>query len=215
MKKILIIEDQAAMRKNIAFILEMEGFATCSAANGREGVETARAEKPDLILCDVMMPEMDGYGVVQALRKEPAFAMVPFIFLTAKSDRNDIRAGMNLGADDYLTKPVVHEELMSAVRTRLNRAGIVKSALKQAGTFAPDFENTAPLIQAFGLTPREAEVMSWVAQGKSNSDIATLLEMSERTVKHHIGQCFQKMSVENRSTATLLVVETLSKQGSK
>jgi DNA-binding NarL/FixJ family response regulator len=211
MKKILIIEDQASMRKNIAFILEMEGFKTCSAANGREGVAAAKAEKPDLILCDVMMPEMDGYGVVQTLRADPAFAMTPFIFLTARSDRNDIRTGMNSGADDYLTKPVVHNELMAAVRSRLERANVVQSAIQEAGVFNPDFDNYAPLQAAFGLTPREAEVMAWVAQGKSNADIGTLLEMSERTVKHHVSQCFQKMGVENRSAATLTAVEVLSR----
>lgn len=211
MKKILIIEDQASMRKNIAFILEMEGFKTCSAANGREGVEVAKAQKPDLILCDVMMPELDGYGVVQTLRADPAFAMTPFIFLTAKSDRNDIRTGMNSGADDYLTKPVVHNELMAAVRSRLDRANVVQSAIQEAGVFNPNFDNYQPLQAAFGLTPREAEVMAWVAQGKSNADIGTLLDMSERTVKHHVSQCFQKMGVENRSAATLTAVEVLSR----
>jgi DNA-binding NarL/FixJ family response regulator len=212
--KILIIEDQAAMRKNIAMILEMEGFKVCAAANGREGVEAARRERPDLILCDVMMPELDGYGVIQALRQDAAFATTPFIFLTAKSDRGDLRAGMNLGADDYLTKPVVHDELMAAVRSRLNRAGAVQQVITEAGTFTLDFDNHAPLIAAFGLTPREAEVLSWVAQGKGNADIGILLNMTERTVKQHVSVCFQKMGIENRSAATLATVETLSGQRS-
>ncbi len=212
MKKILIIEDQASMRKNIAFILDLEGYKTCAAANGREGIALAKAEKPDLILCDVMMPEIDGYGVVEALRKEPAFATTPFIFLSAKSDRGDIRSGMNLGADDYLTKPVVHEELMAAVRSRLDRAGAVKEVIKEAGTFTLDFDNQAPLIAAFGLTPREAEVLAWVAQGKGNADIGVLLEMTERTVKQHVSACFQKMGIENRSAATLSAIEVLSGQ---
>lgn len=212
MKKILIIEDQASMRKNIAFILEMEGFKTSSAANGKEGIACAKDEKPDLILCDVMMPEVDGYGVLQALRQDPGFATTPFIFLTAKSDRNDVRTGMNLGADDYLTKPIVHEELMAAVRSRLERAGAVQQVISEAGTFAPDFENFAPLISAFGLTPREAEVIAWVAQGKGNAEVGILLGMTERTAKQHVSACFQKMGVENRSAATLMAVEVLSGQ---
>ena len=101
-KKILIIEDQAPMRRNVALMLELEGYQTCVAENGRVGVEVARREKPDLVLCDVMMPELDGYGVVQALREDEDFANTPFIFLTAKSDKADVRVGMNFGADDYL-----------------------------------------------------------------------------------------------------------------
>jgi len=97
------------------------------------------------------------------------------------------------------------------VRSRLERANVVQSAIQEAGVFNPNFDNYVPLQTTFGLTPREAEVMAWVAQGKSNGDIATLLDMSERTVKHHVSQCFQKMGVENRSAATLMAVEVLSR----
>lgn len=214
MKKILIIEDQAPMRRNVALLLEMEGYQTCMATNGREGVEVARKEKPDLILCDVMMPELDGYGVVTALRADETFATTPFIFLTAKSDRSDVRTGMNFGADDYLTKPIVREDLLAAIKTRLERAKTFQKQLDEAGTFNPDFENHTPLQKAFGLTAREAEVLIWVAQGKSNADVAAILGMSEKTAKQHLGTCFQKMGVENRSAAALAAVEVLS-AGSK
>ncbi|MBL9116859.1 MAG: response regulator transcription factor [Verrucomicrobiaceae bacterium] len=210
-KRILIIEDQAPMRRNIALLLQMEGFETFTAANGKEGLAAAQKEKPDLILCDVMMPELDGYGVIQALRQDPAFVTTPFIFLTAKSDRNDLRTGMNYGADDYLTKPVVREDLLAAVQSRLAKAGAMQRALDEAGTFAPDFENLGALQEAFGLTAREAEVLSWVAQGKSNADVASILGMSEKTAKQHLGVCFQKMGVESRNAATLAAVEVLGK----
>lgn len=206
MKTILLIEDQASMRKNIAFILEMEGFRVTAATNGREGIEAARAAKPDLILCDVMMPEMDGHEVLRALREDPDFALTPFVFLTAKGTREDIRQGMDIGADDYLSKPVVHDELMSAVRARLERG----ERLRNAVGGPPDFERLDRLQAAFGLTPREAEVLAWVARGKSNHDIGLLLDMSERTAKHHVSQCLLKMSCENRSSATLLAIEALS-----
>jgi DNA-binding NarL/FixJ family response regulator len=209
-KKILIIEDQAPMRRNVALLLEMEGYETCTASNGREGIEVAKREKPDFILCDVMMPELDGHGVVTALRADDNFATTPFIFLTAKSDRGDVRAGMNHGADDYLTKPIVREDLLAAIKTRLERAKSFEKQLNEAGAFNPDFENHEPLQKAFGLTAREAEVLIWVAQGKSNADVASILGMSEKTAKQHLGTCFQKMGVENRSAAALAAVEVLS-----
>lgn len=209
-KKILIIEDQAPMRRNVALMLELEGYKTCVAENGRVGIEVARKEQPDLILCDVMMPEIDGYGVVQALREEPAFANTPFIFLTAKIDRADVRIGMNFGADDYLTKPVVREDLLAALETRLARADVLRQRIKDNSGFNPDFERPDLLQKAFGLTPRESEVLLWVAQGKSNGDVAAILEMSEKTAKQHLGTCFQKMGVEGRNAATVMALEVLS-----
>lgn len=211
-QKILIIEDQAPMRRNVALLLQMEGYRTCTAENGRTGLEVARRERPDLILCDVMMPELDGYAVVQELREDEAFAHTPFIFLTAKSDRGDVRVGMNFGADDYLTKPVVRDDLLAAVQSRLARAEAMGQRLARAsaGGFNPDFSSHVPLQQAFGLTPREAEVLLWVAQGKSNADVAAILGMSEKTAKQHLGTCFQKMGVEGRNAASLLAVEVLN-----
>lgn len=209
-KKILIIEDQAPMRRNVALMLQLEGYQTCVAENGRVGVEVARKERPDLILCDVMMPEMDGHGVIQALREDELFDNTPFIFLTAKSDKNDIRIGMNYGADDYLAKPVVRDDLLAAVQTRLARAEAMQQRLAQSSSFSPDFARLDLLQKAWGLTAREAEVLSWVAQGKSNADVSAILEMSEKTAKQHLGVCFQKMGVESRNAATVMALEVLS-----
>lgn len=119
MHKILVIEDEPQMRRNILTILEMENFEALGAENGRIGLEMIHASRPDLILCDVMMPELDGYGVLKAMRAEPAIAEIPFVFLTAKGEKADFRTGMNMGADDYLTKPVIVEDLLKAVRIRL------------------------------------------------------------------------------------------------
>jgi DNA-binding NarL/FixJ family response regulator len=214
-KKILIIEDQAPMRRNIGLMLQLEGYAVVSAENGRIGLEMARKENPDLILCDVMMPELDGYGVVQALREDPDFAATPFIFLTAKSDRGDVRIGMNFGADDYLTKPVVRDDLLAAVLVRLNKASAVQERIAEAeagsGGFNPDFSSHEPLVKALNITPREAEVLLWVAQGKSNADVASILGMSEKTAKQHMGNLFVKLGLENRNAAAMRAVEVLSR----
>ena len=109
--KILIIEDDAGIRRSLALSLKTEGYAVTEAANGRIGLELAAAEAPALIICDINMPEMDGYEVVTALRRDSKLASIPFVFLTARGERAEIRRGMNLGADDYLTKPFTREEL--------------------------------------------------------------------------------------------------------
>jgi len=212
MNKILIIEDQPQMRKNLATILEMENFQVVVAENGRRGVDLALQAPPDLVICDVMMPELDGYGALQALRAEAATATIPFIFLTAKGDKLELRKGMNLGADDYLTKPVSRDDLLAAVKTRLARrqahANEIESA-KSNGGFNPDFSSTKPLL-TLGLTEREAEVLLWVAQGKSNCDVAVILGMAEKTVKKHMGNIFDKLGIEGRNAASVRALEVLN-----
>ncbi|HET7180271.1 MAG TPA: response regulator, partial [Chryseosolibacter sp.] len=105
MNTILVIEDNEEMAENIVGILELANYNVLSAPNGKMGVVLAQQHLPDLVLCDVMMPELDGYGVLHILNKNPETAGIPFIFLTAKADKSDFREGMNLGADDYITKP--------------------------------------------------------------------------------------------------------------
>lgn len=121
MKKILLIEDNLEMRENICEILSLSGYQVLAAENGKIGIEIAKKEKPNLILCDIMMPDLDGYGVLHILGKDPELGTIPFIFLTAKVEKNDVRKGMNLGADDYLTKPMEESELINAIETRLKR----------------------------------------------------------------------------------------------
>ena len=205
MKKILVIEDEPEMRRNLTTILRLEKFHALAAENGRVGTELARKEKPDLILCDVMMPELDGYGVIAALRADAETAAIPFIFLTAKGEKPDIRAGMNLGADDYLTKPVAKVDLLAAIRSRLERA-----AQQATPAFMPNFSSAKPLENVLGLTPRVAETLLWLAQGKTNSDIATILGNSESTVKKHVLEIFNQLGVETRTAASLRALEVLS-----
>ena len=122
MKKILIIEDHEDIRENLAEILDLAGYETFTAENGKMGVEIAEKERPDLVLCDVMMPVLDGYGTLSILHKKQATADIPFIFLTAKSEKADFRYGMNLGADDYITKPFESNELLKVVELRLAKS---------------------------------------------------------------------------------------------
>jgi CRP-like cAMP-binding protein/AmiR/NasT family two-component response regulator len=121
MKTILLIEDNEVIRENTAEILELTGYEVHTAENGKIGVEKALKVKPDLVICDIMMPVLDGYGVLHIFNKNPQLTGIPFIFLTAKSERSDFRKGMELGADDYLMKPFEESELLSAVEGRLNR----------------------------------------------------------------------------------------------
>ena len=122
---ILVIDDNEDIRENTAEILDLAGYKTFIAENGKKGVEIALREKPSLIICDIMMPELDGYGVLHMIRKNQETEHTPFIFLTAKTERNDFRKGMEMGADDYITKPFEDIELLNAVEIRLKKSAIL------------------------------------------------------------------------------------------
>ncbi|WP_421811571.1 response regulator [Flagellimonas sp.] len=131
MKKILLVEDDTSLRENIAELLELSGFSVYSASNGRIAVDMAKKNLPDLVLCDIMMPEMDGYGVLEQLSSDQNTRHIPFIFVSAKTEKQDVRRGMNLGADDYLTKPFEEEELLTAIRCRLEKAEQMNAMFKE------------------------------------------------------------------------------------
>lgn len=131
MTTVLIIEDQSDVRENIEAILGLEGYETLTAENGVIGLELAKKSRPDLILCDVMMPKLDGYGVLEELRQSASTASIPFIFLTAKAERNSLRSAMELGADDYLTKPFTLEELLNAIAARLAKHSAIEADVAQ------------------------------------------------------------------------------------
>ncbi|NER36531.1 MAG: hybrid sensor histidine kinase/response regulator [Oscillatoria sp. SIO1A7] len=126
MKKILVIEDEEQVRENLVDLLDAEDYEAIGAENGRVGVSRATGELPDLILCDVMMPELDGYGVIDELRQNPDTATIPFIFLTAKAEKADRAKGMELGADNYLAKPFTREELLAAIAARLGKQAAIE-----------------------------------------------------------------------------------------
>lgn len=126
MKKVLLIEDDTALRENTAELLELSNYEVITAANGRIGIDLALKNSPDIIVCDIMMPEVDGYGVLEKLAADSKTSQIPFIFLSAKTEHKEIRKGMNLGADDYLTKPFEEQELFNAIESRLAKATLLK-----------------------------------------------------------------------------------------
>ncbi len=131
MKTILLIEDDTALRENTAELLELSDYKVITSPNGKVGIVKAKEEKPDIIVCDIMMPEVDGYGVLEALANDKTTNQIPFIFLSAKTEHKEIRKGMDLGADDYLTKPFDEEELLSAIESRLAKAQILATMLQE------------------------------------------------------------------------------------
>jgi signal transduction histidine kinase len=159
MPKILVIEDELGVRENLKDLLDAEDFEVFTAVDGKEGVELAKTHLPDLIICDVMMPELDGFGVLAALRQDPSTATIPFIFLTAKVDKSDLRHGMSLGADDYITKPFSRPELLQAISIRLEKQATINNQqtqkldeLRSSITLSLPHELRTPLNGILGLS---------------------------------------------------------------
>ena len=153
MKRILVIDDEPAMRRNIGKILRLEAFDVFEADNGATALELVHTQRPDLILCDISMADIDGHTVLSRLRENPKTARIPFIFLTARGERSDVRTGMRLGADDYLIKPIGVSDLLEAITARLNRISEHRGERELRPEPKPE------MLQALGLTPREAEVL--------------------------------------------------------
>ena len=155
MKKILLIEDNRDVRETTADILELSGYEVTSAEDGRSGIEAALAQPPDLIVCDIMMPGLDGYSVLHVLSKRAETAGIPFIFLTAKSEKTDVRKGMNLGADDYLTKPFEESELLDAVETRLRKGERLRQEYASGTNSLDQFFDEARTFEELGDLSQE------------------------------------------------------------
>lgn len=169
MKKILLIEDNSEVRENTAEILMLSNYDVETAENGKIGVKKALEVAPDIIICDIMMPELDGYGVLHALQRNPSTASIPFIFLTAKAEKTDFRKGMNLGADDYVTKPFEDAELLDIIETRLKKSEGLKQQISDDGDSldkfieaASNFANLEDLLQKCETRPYQNKSMIYV-----------------------------------------------------
>lgn len=141
MAQILLIEDDPMIRDSIEDMLDLEGFQLTTAVNGLAGLDAVHRHPPDLVICDVNMPEVDGFGVLSALRSDPSTSNLPFIFLTARVGRNDMRQGMDLGADDYLMKPFTANELVHAIRSRLERMDLTQASYREEKRRSQELQN--------------------------------------------------------------------------
>jgi DNA-binding response OmpR family regulator len=161
MKTILLIEDDTALRENTAELLELANYSVFMAPNGKIGIEVAKEQLPDIIVCDIMMPEVDGYGVLEAVSLEPTTAHIPFIFLSARTEHKEIRKGMDLGADDYLTKPFEEDELLSAIESRLAKAEILSKSLDIVSTTDEGLDDVRNLHELKNLFDDTGEITSF------------------------------------------------------
>lgn len=157
-KTILLIEDNLEMRENTAEIMELANYNVITAVNGKDGVAKAKEHIPDLIICDIMMPEMDGYGVLYILGKDPSTCAIPFVFLTAKAEKSEFRKGMNLGADDYVTKPFEEMELLSVIESRLERNELFKVGYEQTIQGLSSFIGEAKGLDELGKLSEDRKV---------------------------------------------------------
>lgn len=191
MYSILIIEDNPSICSNMELILQMEGFVVRTAENGVSGLTGIGEKRPDLILCDILMPEMDGHALLDLLKKKSTFADIPFIFVTALGERADVRRGMSAGADDYLTKPFTAEELVAAVTGRLHRLETIRlNSAKMA------FKKEHAILRQ-RISARELEVLLLVGKGGKSKVIAERLGISLRTVEVHRSSLMSKLDAAN------------------
>ncbi len=166
MKTVLVIDDNPDIRENTAEILDLAGYKTFTAENGKKGVDLALKEKPDVIVCDIMMPELDGYGVLHLLRKNDETLHIPFIFLTAKTERGDFRKGMEMGADDYITKPFEDIELLNAIEVRLKKTAVLENKYAATSQGIKDFIND---VKESGLMTQLTDQYEMVALAKKQT----------------------------------------------
>lgn len=191
MYSVLIIEDDPIYFSIMETILQNEGFEIRTASDGQSGLAMLREKRPDVILCDIMMPDMDGHMILETLKGERALADIPFIFVTALWDRADVRLGMSAGADDYLSKPFSAEELIAAVTGRIRRHEMILQHRRTS-----DFPEEQAILRQ-KITKREREVLLLVGRGSTSREIAERLLISLKTVEVHRANLMNKLDAGN------------------
>jgi DNA-binding response OmpR family regulator len=184
-KRLLLIDDDPNLILLVKDYLEFRGYEVIAAGNGMEALESLKLKLPDLIVCDVMMPEMDGYTFVQHIREDARTNWIPVLFLSAKGQSQDRVKGLNTGADVYMSKPFEPEELVAQVESLLRQTSRILEGKVSKGENGPKLR-VRPKVE---LTPTEQKVVNWVAKGLANREIAIAMNVSQRTIESHVNIC--------------------------
>ena len=201
-KRLLIVDDDPNLILLVKDYLEFRGYEVVAASNGREALEIMRRWTPDLIVCDVMMPEMDGYTFVQTIRSDSATDWIPVIFLSARGQTTDRVRGLNTGADAYLVKPFEAEELVAQVEA------VLKHTERLLQRRSVGIQPVIKLDREIELTPTETKVLQYVARGMSNREIAEVMGVSQRTVESHVSNMLGKTGLHNRTELARWALES-------
>jgi DNA-binding NarL/FixJ family response regulator len=200
-KTLLLIDDDPNLILLVRDYLEFRGFVVITADSGRAALALLEQNTPDMIICDVMMPEMDGYTFVKYVREDDRFNWIPILFLSAKGQSQDRVKGLNMGADVYMVKPFEPEELVAQVESSLRQSS-------RRGGRASVEEATLQVPADVELTPTELKVVQWVARGMSNRDVADQLNVSQRTIESHVSNMLAKTGLSNRTELARWAIES-------
>ena len=203
-KQLMLVDDDPNLILLVKDYLEFRGYQVITAGNGREALDLLEEQIPDLIICDVMMPEMDGYSLVQHIRENSTTEWVPVLFLSAKGQSQDRVKGLNTGADVYIVKPFEPEELVAQVESSLKQASRLIKHQNSSFRNRP----TIRVRQDVELTPTELKVVQLVAKGMANRDIAQIMEVSQRTIESHVSNMLGKTGLHNRTELTRWAIES-------
>jgi DNA-binding NarL/FixJ family response regulator len=206
---ILVADDELGIRLSIKDYLEMKGYSVLMAENGRRALEMINQYQPHLLITDITMPQLDGYELVRLVRQQPAFRLLPVIFLTARNQTRERIQGYQTGGDLYLSKPFDLEELGVVVRSLLDRLQIIQSDWRMRMQLPEEDEPTKSLVSSeqLGLTSREQEVVELLAQGLSNAQIGDRLHLSARTIEKYVSSLLQKTAAHNRAELVRFAIE--------
>lgn len=204
-KKLLLIDDDPNLILLVKDYLEFRGYEVMAAGNGREALEILNLHLPDMIICDVMMPEMDGYAFVNKIRQDSRTSSIPIMFLSAKGQSQDKIKGLTTGADIYMIKPFEPEELVAQVESSLKQANRL---LRHSNRFTLDESTRIQVPGNVELTPTELKVVQLVAQGMANREIAAKLNVSQRTIESHVSNMLEKTNLHNRTELARWAIES-------